>query len=251
MRPKLVIGNWKLHTRRDEAVALARALAAGWVANDVAQMVVCPPVVHIPAVTDALAASSVAVGAQNLAEQAEGAFTGEVAGEMLADYGCRYAIVGHSERRALFGETDAIVAAKMLRAFASGLTPVVCVGETLDQREAGQVEAVIGQQIDAVLKAGSARQLSGLVLAYEPVWAIGTGQTATPAQAQTVHSFIRQQLIAADPALGQVPVLYGGSVKADNAASLFAEQDIDGALVGGASLSASDFLAIGQQALQA
>lgn len=251
MRPKLVIGNWKLHTRRVEASALAQALAAGWEGDERTALVVCPPLVHIPVVADALAGSAVAWGAQNLAEQAEGAFTGEVAGEMLADYGCRYAIVGHSERRALFAETDAVVAAKILRAFASGLVPVVCVGETLEQREAGQVEVVIKRQLDAILGTGDDRQLASLVIAYEPVWAIGTGQTASPAQAQAVHGFIRQRLVAADAALGRVPVLYGGSVKADNAASLFAEQDIDGALVGGASLAASEFLAIGQQALQA
>jgi len=250
MRPKLVVGNWKLNTRRDEAQALAQALAAGWSGSAQVRMVVCPPAVHIPVVAAALEGSRVALGAQNLAEQPEGAFTGEIAGEMLADYGCGFVIVGHSERRALFGETNAVVASKMLRALDSGLTPIVCIGETLAEREAGQVEAVIGTQLDALVAAATAG-LAGIVLAYEPIWAIGTGQTASPAQAQAVHAFIRDRLSAANPAWADVPVLYGGSVKADNAASLFAEQDIDGALVGGASLAADDFLAIGQQALQA
>ena len=252
MRQKLVIGNWKLHTRRDEAQALARTLAAAWVGDDRTGLVVCPPFVHIPAVADVLAGSAVACGAQNLAAQAEGAFTGEVSGDMLADYDCRYVIIGHSERRALFGETNNSVADKVLKALASGLIPVVCVGETQVERESGRVEAVVGEQLAAVLRAADdAACLKALVLAYEPVWAIGTGLTATPAQAQAVHGFIRQQLCRCDATLASVPVLYGGSVKADNAASLFAEQDIDGALVGGASLNASEFLAIGQQALQA
>jgi triosephosphate isomerase len=251
VRQKLVIGNWKLHTRRDEAEALARALASTWVADARTGLVVCPPFVHIPAVAAVLADSAIAWGAQNVATQAEGALTGEVSGEMLTDYGCRYAIIGHSERRALFGETNGAVAEKVLRALDAGLIPVLCVGETRAERESNRVESVVGEQLGSVLRAADAARLASLVVAYEPVWAIGTGLTATPAQAQAVHGFIRQQLIRCDAALADVPVLYGGSVKADNAASLFAEQDIDGALVGGASLNASEFLAIGQQALQA
>ncbi len=251
MRQRQVNGNWKMHTSRAQAETLATALVAGWGNGARVQLAVCPPFVHIPPVAAVLAGSPIALGAQNLAEQREGACTGEVAGEMLADYGCRFVIVGHSERRARFGEGNALVAAKFGRAIAAGLVPVLCVGETLAERDAGQVEAVVGEQLAAVTACHGVEALRRAVVAYEPVWAIGTGRTATPGQAQAVHAFIRQRLAAVDAGLAAVPVLYGGSVKADNAASLFAEQDIDGALVGGASLDAGAFLGIGQQALQA
>lgn len=239
-----------MHGSRAEALALAARLREGGLAAGV-RLAVCPPLVHIPGVAECLAGSAVAWGAQNLSEHASGAYTGEVSAAMLADYGCRYVIVGHSERRALYGETDAVVAAKFLAARSAGLVPVLCVGETLAEREAGQVETVIGRQLDAVLAAAGIDAFRQAVVAYEPVWAIGTGRTATPQQAQAVHHFIRSRLATAGAAVAaNLPVIYGGSVKADNAASLFREADIDGALVGGASLDASAFLDIGQQAIR-
>lgn len=186
-------------------------------------------------------------GAQDVSAEARGAFTGEVAASMLSEFGCGYAIVGHSERRTYHGEADAQVAAKTLRALEHGITPIVCVGETLAQREAGETEQVVARQLGAVLEALSVEQLGGIVVAYEPVWAIGTGKTATSEQAQAVHAFLRGHVAACDAGVAQrMPILYGGSVKPDNAAELFAMADIDGGLIGGASLKAEDFLAIGR-----
>ncbi len=221
--------------------ALLTALLSGWKPAPGRGIAVCVPFPYLGQARDALAGSAVAWGAQDLSAHASGAFTGEVAGGMLAEFDCRYVLVGHSERRQLCGETDTLVAAKAKAALAAGLTPVVCVGETLAERDGGQTQAVVGRQLDAV--AGSLGvELNLTVLAYEPVWAIGTGRTATPEQAQEVHAFLRARLAT----LGAegVAVLYGGSVRAANAGALFAMPDVDGGLVGGASLDAKEFLAI-------
>ncbi len=242
MRRRLVVGNWKMHgssTFVDQLLQALKPLTAGLQRTEVA---VCPPFVYVAQAVRQLQGSGVAVGAQNVSERADGAYTGEVSVAMLRDCDCRYAIVGHSERRALFGESDETVAEKAAVALAGGVTPIVCVGETLAQREAEQTLAVVGAQLDAVLQRLDAAACGALVWAYEPVWAIGTGRTATPDQAQQVHAFIRERLQRHGAAA--VPLLYGGSVKADNAAQLFAQPDIDGGLVGGASLNAEEFSAI-------
>ncbi|MBA3979140.1 MAG: triose-phosphate isomerase [Alcanivorax sp.] len=247
MRTSLVAGNWKMHGRLDMARDLAARIAAGAPAG--VELALCPPYPYLAALQQTLAGTPVALGAQNLAEQPEGAFTGEVAGEMLSEFGCRYVLVGHSERRSLYGETDAVVATKFQRAQAAGLVPVLCLGESQAEREAGQTEAVVGRQLDAVLALAGVAAFHQAVIAYEPVWAIGTGLTASPEQAQAVHAFIRQRLAGHDAAVAAATrILYGGSVKADNAALLLAEPDIDGGLIGGASLDADSFLAICQVA---
>jgi triosephosphate isomerase (TIM) len=245
-RKPVVAGNWKMNGRRAMAVSLAAEIAAA--APDGVDVLLCPPLVYLDAVAQAVAGSAVALGAQNLSEQQDGAYTGEVSAEMLLDAGCGYVLVGHSERRTLYGEEDALVAAKFRRALAAGISPVLCVGETLAQRQAGQTEAVIDGQLTAVLSGLTADALSRAIIAYEPVWAIGTGMTASPDQAQAVHAHIRRRLEAdfGPDAAGSMRLLYGGSVKADNAASLFAGADIDGGLIGGASLDAATFLAICQ-----
>jgi triosephosphate isomerase len=212
---------------------------------------VCPPFVLIPMVADRLAGSGVAWGAQNLDPNESGAFTGEVSGSMLADFDCRYCIVGHSERRALYGETNDLVAAKFQAAQRDGLVPILCVGETLAQREGDETEAVVAAQLNAVLDAAGPKTMVEAVIAYEPVWAIGTGMTATPEQAQAVHAYIRELIAGRDADVaGSVRILYGGSVKAGNAAELFAQPDIDGGLIGGASLQSDEFLAICRAACQ-
>jgi triosephosphate isomerase len=207
---------------------------------------VCPPYVYLPAVRDWLQGSPIALGAQDVADQpGTGAYTGEVSGQMLRDVGCSHVIVGHSERRALYGETDAVVATKLKAALAAGLTPIVCVGETLAQRESGQTRSVIERQIAAVVDAAGVHALAKAVIAYEPVWAIGTGRTASPEQAQEVHAFIRGLVAERDATIAAgLSILYGGSVKGANARSLFAMADVDGGLVGGASLVAAEFLEI-------
>ncbi len=207
---------------------------------------VCPPAIYIDFVKNALGNSHVAIGGQNMSEVADqGAYTGEISALMLKDMGCQYVVLGHSERRALFGETDTQVATKVAVALQNDLTPILCVGETLEQRESGVTEQVIAQQLSAVLDVVGVQDFAKVVVAYEPVWAIGTGKTASPAQAQAVHAFIRQQVSKLDAAVAQqVIIQYGGSVKPDNAAELFAQPDIDGGLIGGASLNASDFIAI-------
>jgi len=211
-------------------------------------LVVCPPAPYLAQAKAALAGSAVARGAQDMSAHESGAFTGEVSARMLQDFACRYVIIGHSERRAMHGETDALVAAKAVRALAAGLVPIVCVGETLAEREAGQTDAVVTQQLQPVLAAVGA-QLADIVIAYEPVWAIGTGKTATPAMAQQVHELIRAQLAQANAtAAVKVQILYGGSMKPDNAKELLAMPDIDGGLIGGAALKAADFLAIARAA---
>jgi triosephosphate isomerase len=245
MRGKLVVGNWKMNGGLAANAALLAMLVTGWRGGQTArpdrQLAVCVPFPYLGQARDVLDGSPIAWGAQDLSQHAAGAYTGDVSGSMIAEFGCRYVIVGHSERRQHHGETDAVVAAKAGVALATGLVPIACVGETLDEREAGKWQAVVGRQVDAVIHA-LGRDLALAVLAYEPVWAIGTGRTATPEQAQEVHAFVRERLKGAGAP--EVMVLYGGSVKAANAPALFAQADVDGGLVGGASLDAAEFLAI-------
>jgi triosephosphate isomerase len=241
MRGKLVVGNWKMYGSLAANAALLGELTAGWRATPGRELAVCVPYPYLVQAQAALSSTPIAWGAQDVSEHASGAYTGEVAAAMLAEFGCRYAIVGHSERRQFYGDTDAIVAAKAKAALGAGLTPIVCIGETLAERDAGETGAVVLRQLDAVLVAVGGRA-SKLVVAYEPVWAIGTGRTATPAQAQTVHATLRARL--AKTGASDVPLLYGGSVKPENAAALLAEKDIDGGLIGGASLKAGEFLTI-------
>ncbi|MEN9591212.1 MAG: hypothetical protein RLZZ481_2998 [Pseudomonadota bacterium] len=241
-RTRLVMGNWKMHGNLANNAKLLAGLRAGAASAAAGtQLAVCVPFPYLAQTGEALKGCAVAWGAQDISAQAQGAFTGEVSGAMLKDFACRYALVGHSERRSLHGESDQLVADKAKAALASGLTPVVCVGESLAERDANQVFAVIQRQLTPVLALGT-DAVNKMVVAYEPVWAIGTGRTATPEQAQEVHAAIRAALQAIGA--GQVQILYGGSVKAANATSLFAMSDIDGALVGGASLVTEDFLAI-------
>jgi len=232
MRARLVAGNWKMHGSTAANRALLDALAAGVQGVECA---VCVPFPYLAQAAERLKGTAIAWGAQNVSEFAQGAYTGEVSAAMLADLGCRYVLVGHSERRQLYGETDAVAAAKFAAAQAAGLRPIFCVGETLAERDAGRTEEVVARQLDAVLARGG---FGDAVLAYEPVWAIGTGRTATPEQAQAVHGFLRKRVG------GATRILYGGSVKAQNAAAIFGMPDVDGGLIGGASLVAADFLAI-------
>ncbi|AOS79923.1 MULTISPECIES: triose-phosphate isomerase [Hydrogenophaga] len=239
---KLIAGNWKMNGGLAANEALLRALLTG-VGQPSADVAVCAPAPYLAQVQGLLAGSPIDWGAQDMSAHEQGAYTGEVSAAMLKDFGCRYAIVGHSERRQYHGETDALVAAKAQRALAAGITPIVCVGETLVEREAEQTEAVVKRQLAAVIHA-VAHCTSEIVVAYEPVWAIGTGKTATPEQAQQVHAVLRAQLAAATSHPERVRILYGGSMNAANAASLLAQPDIDGGLIGGASLKAPDFLQI-------
>jgi triosephosphate isomerase (TIM) len=243
MRDKLVVGNWKMNGGLKQNDALLGSLRSDWQAQPGRHLAVCVPYPYLYQAQAALSGSAIAWGAQNMSERGAGAFTGEVSAAMVAEFGCRYVIVGHSERRTLYGETDAIVAAKAVAALAAGLTPIVCIGETLAEREAGETESVVARQLDAVIAALGSK-LTAMVLAYEPVWAIGTGRTATPQQAQDVHKLLRSRLVGADKRAENVLILYGGSVKADNAKALFGCPDIDGGLIGGASLKADEFLAI-------
>jgi triosephosphate isomerase len=235
-----------MHGALAESRQLVEALRGGVTASAPATMLLCPPYVYLPAVAGWLKDSPILLGAQDLADKpATGAYTGEVSGQMLRDVGCSHVIVGHSERRALYGETDAVVATKFKAAQVAGLTPIVCVGETLEQREAGQTRAVISAQVAAVVDSAGVHAFAKAVIAYEPVWAIGTGRTASPEQAQEVHAFIRGMISARDATIAAgLSILYGGSVKGANARSLFAMADIDGGLVGGASLVAAEFLDI-------
>ncbi len=241
MRRKLVVGNWKMHgSRAANAQLLAGLKEAGPWNADVA---VCVPFLYIAETALALTGNAIAYGSQDCSSHEQGAYTGEVSSAMLADVGCRYAIVGHSERRAYHAESDQLVADKAKAALAHGVTPIVCVGETRAEREAGQTEAVVKRQLAAVIH--TLGHCTGeMVVAYEPVWAIGTGLTATPAEAQAVHAVLRAQLHAATDKSDAMRILYGGSVKADNAAELFSQPDIDGGLIGGASLKVADFAAI-------
>lgn len=245
MRVSLVAGNWKMNGNRATARALAQAVVDGLPREAVAEMALCPPFVHLATVADVVAHTPVRLGAQNLSEQQEGAFTGETSGGMLADLGCHYVIVGHSERRRIYGETEALVAEKFAAARGVGLVPIVCVGETREQRQADATRSVVARQLDAVFDLNPNTDLGEVVIAYEPVWAIGTGDTASPEQAQEVHAFIRELVGGRDRgAAPRIRLLYGGSVTADNAPGLFGQDDIDGALVGGASLKAEQFLEI-------
>lgn len=245
MRQKLVAGNWKLNGSKASIEALVGGVLAGMQELDKVAVAVCAPYVYIPMTQGLLAGGNVGLGAQDIADQDAGAFTGEVSGSMLKEFGCGYAIVGHSERRALYGEKDEDTARKFAAARKHGLKPILCVGETLDERESGVTESVVARQLDAVIALEGIEALTDGVIAYEPVWAIGTGKTASPQQAQDVHAFIRGKLAALNASVaGKVQILYGGSVKGANAAELFAMPDIDGGLIGGASLDASEFLAI-------
>ena len=241
-RRPLVAANWKMNgslTANEDWVSTFVPKAVSLHCD----VVVCAPFVYLCTLGRSLAPAE--LGAQDLSDRTTGAFTGDVSGEMLADVGCRWAIVGHSERRQLHGETDSMVAGKAARAVQAGLRPIVCVGETLDEREAGRTQDVVGAQLSAILDAIGPLALARGALAYEPVWAIGTGRNATPGQAQEVHAALRAQVAAHDPsAAASLRILYGGSVKAANAGDLFSQQDIDGGLIGGASLNAADFLAI-------
>ena len=231
-----------MHGSLAENAALLRALKAALA--DV-ESVVCVPYPYLAQVQAELAGTSIAWGAQNVSEHAKGAFTGEVSTTMLKDFGCGYVIVGHSERRSLYGETDAVVARKYQAVQAAGMTPILCVGESLEERESGVTEKVVARQLDAVIDAAGVGSLGKAVIAYEPVWAIGTGKTASPEQAQAVHAFIRGRVAALDASIAdQLIIQYGGSVKAANASELMAQPDIDGGLIGGASLVADDFVAI-------
>lgn len=244
MRRKLVAGNWKMHGTLADNEALLTALLAG-MGGVKADVAVCVPFPYLAQVQASLTGTPVAWGAQNMSEHAKGAYTGEVSAAMLNDFGCRYVIVGHSERRALYGESDAVVAEKYAAAQAAGLLPILCVGESLNEREECLTEQVVGRQLDAVLARCGVGSLARAVIAYEPVWAIGTGVTATPDQAQAVHAFLRGKVRGLDATIAAGLVIqYGGSVKAANAVELFAQPDIDGGLIGGASLSADEFLAI-------
>ncbi len=244
MRRKLIAGNWKMHGNLAENEALLSGVLAG-MGSVKAAVAVCVPFPYLAQAQAKLSGSAVAWGAQNMSQHGKGAFTGEVSAAMLKDFACSYVIVGHSERRALYGETDAVVADKFAAAQAAGLTPILCVGETLEERETGVTEQVVARQLDAVIAKCGVAAFAKAVVAYEPVWAIGTGKTATPAQAQAVHAFIRGKIRALDAAVAEGLVIqYGGSMKAGNAVELLSQPDIDGGLIGGAALVAEDFLAI-------
>jgi len=244
MRQSLIMGNWKMNGSREDGQKLAQALAEGL--GDVQQEVaVCVPFVYLSDIRSVLATSPIALGAQNVADQASGAYTGEVSAAMLGECGCKYALVGHSERRSYYGDTNESVAKRFCQALSKDVTPVLCVGETLEEREQDRTFQVVDEQLDAVIAAAGIEAFEKAVIAYEPVWAIGTGKVATDEQAQEVHKYIRQRIADRNPAIAEkVQILYGGSVKPDNAKGLFAMPDIDGGLVGGASLDAKGFLQI-------
>ncbi|HEX6829767.1 MAG TPA: triose-phosphate isomerase [Burkholderiales bacterium] len=245
MRRKLVAGNWKMHGSLAENAALLDAVVAGVTGLPGVDCAVCVPFPYLQQAQSRLQRTEIAWGAQNLSQHERGAYTGEVSGAMLRDFGCRYVVVGHSERRALYGEDDAVVAAKFLAAQRAKLVPILCLGETLGEREAGATGAVVTRQLDAVMEAAGIAALEFAVVAYEPVWAIGTGRTATPQQAQDVHRLLRDRVAGRHTGIAAgLRILYGGSVKAGNARDLFAMADIDGGLIGGASLVAEEFLAI-------
>lgn len=245
MRRKLVVGNWKMHGGLASNKALLEGILAGVRDLKAADYAVCVPYPYLAQAQSMLQGSNIAWGAQNLSQFESGAFTGAVAPRMLVDFACRYVLIGHSERRGLFHESNEIAAEKFDAAIKAGLTPIFCVGETLEEREAGQTEQAVAAQLDAVLNREGVGNLARAVWAYEPVWAIGTGKTATPEQAQAVHAFIRQRVAQQDSHIARgLCILYGGSVKAANAAELFAMPDIDGGLIGGASLVVEDFVAI-------
>lgn len=245
MRRKLVVGNWKMFGRLARNQALLESVKAGVAGLHNTDCAVCVPYPYLAQAQTLLQGSAVAWGAQNMSQHDEGAYTGEIAAGMLAEFACKYVIVGHSERRGIYHETDDVVALKFEAAIKSGLKPILCVGETLSEREANITEEVVARQLDAIVNRSGVKALEKAVVAYEPVWAIGTGKTASPDQAQAVHAFIRQRVAKLDAKVAQgLSILYGGSVKAANASELFAMADIDGGLIGGASLVAEDFVAI-------
>ena len=246
MRPRIVAGNWKMNTNRKTAEDLARAVVEGVKGLDGVTTILCPPFVYLPAVAGVVAGSGVSLGAQNCHAEMTGAYTGEVSPSMLKDVGCGYVIIGHSERRHGMAESDGIINFKVHTALEAGLSVILCVGETLEERKAKRMERVFARQVAAALSGLTPEQLRHIILAYEPVWAIGTGETATPEQAQEAHRFIRSHIehLHGKAVAAAMPILYGGSVKADNAAGLFSKPDVDGGLIGGASLKAADFLAI-------
>ncbi len=245
MRKKLVAGNWKMNGDLATNAALLSALVKSPCDHAKVELAVCVPYPYLSQAAEALRDSAIELGAQDVSEYEHGAYTGEVSSSMLRDFGCRYVLVGHSERRSYFGDTDAVVAAKFSRAIKSGLTPILCVGESLEERETGVTAEVVTRQMDVVLDLVAVDLWVGAVIAYEPVWAIGTGRTASPDQAQEVHSLIRARLAKADAGVAsRLRILYGGSMKPSNAGELLKKPDIDGGLIGGASLVADDFLAI-------
>ncbi len=245
MRRSLVVGNWKMNGSREKSRALLADILSGLVQFAKADVGVCPPSVYLPDAAELLKNSSVLLGSQNVADQDEGAFTGEISALMLNEFGCSLAIVGHSERRMLYGESSALVAARYAKAIQHGLIPILCIGETLAERESDRTFDVIGEQLDAVLSTAGVASLAKAVIAYEPVWAIGTGMTASTEQAQEVHAWIRERIAKLDASVAEkLQILYGGSVKPDNASALFSMPDIDGGLIGGASLDANSFLKI-------
>lgn len=245
MRQPFVAGNWKLNGNKQSISGLLEGILGGIQDVKKAEVAVCPPAVYLAQVADILKDSPVQYGAQNVCEHDSGAYTGEVSAPMLTEFGCKYTIIGHSERRSIYGETDEQIVQKFAALKNVGIIPILCVGELLEEREAGKTEQVVGKQIDAVLNVTGIEQFKNSVIAYEPVWAIGTGVTASPEQAQDVHAFIRQRLAAKDADIAEgIQILYGGSVKPDNAVELFAKPDIDGGLIGGASLDAAGFLSI-------
>ena len=248
MRRTIVAGNWKLHGDRQFAFALLDAIVASAAPAGV-ERIILPPLPYLGELVDRYGGRGLDFGSQDVSANESGAYTGEVSAAMLRDVGARYGLVGHSERRQHHGESSALVARKFMAARAAGLAPILCIGETLGERERGQTEWRLQEQLAPLLANGGVAALDGAIVAYEPVWAIGTGKTASPEQAQAVHAFIRGEIAAHDATIaGSLPILYGGSVKADNAAALFSQPDVDGGLVGGASLVAADFLAIAQAA---
>jgi triosephosphate isomerase (TIM) len=244
MRRSLVVGNWKMNGTKASAEELAKGIVAG-LENDIADIAVCVPYVFIPDIFKILSNTRLALGAQNVADKASGAYTGEISGAMLKEYGCRYVLVGHSERRTYYGDTDDSVADRFCQAQTQDIIPVLCIGETLTEREQDKTFDVIKTQLDVVIEKVGILAFNNAVIAYEPVWAIGTGRTATDEQAQEVHAFIRKYIAAKDQAISdKIQILYGGSAKPENAKGLFSMPDIDGGLIGGASLDAESFLKI-------
>lgn len=245
MRRKLVAGNWKMNGSLATIRALVAGLKDGIGSVGDVDVAVFPPYVYIPEVSSLLAGSVISYGAQNISKSLSGAFTGEISAAMLRDFGCKYTIIGHSERRTIYGELDYKVELKFSAAKECGIIPILCVGETLEEFEAGKTKEIVSRQLQAVINRAGVEGLQGAVVAYEPVWAIGTGKTATPDQAQSVHKYIRDFVAVLDKKIADnLVILYGGSAKASNAAELFAQPDIDGGLIGGASLDADEFLAI-------
>ncbi|MDO9268948.1 MAG: triose-phosphate isomerase [Methylobacter sp.] len=244
MRRSLVVGNWKMNGTLASAELLVKGIIAG-LGENIADIAVCVPYLYLPKVSELVKDTALALGAQNVADKSSGAYTGEISAAMLSEFNCKYALVGHSERRSYYGDTDESVAARFCQAQEQNIIPILCVGETLEQREQDQTFMVINAQLDAVINLAGIAAFGAAVIAYEPVWAIGTGKTATDEQAQEVHRYIRQYIAAKDQAIAdKIQILYGGSAKPDNAKGLFAMPDIDGGLIGGASLDAESFLKI-------